>query len=277
MKRIVSIAVGSAALAVAFTGGAWADGMPAARRAPVAAPTVVENRCGYGPWNGFYIGGNLGAAWSESDFRDVDHMFIGNRNDNRGVFNHTNDNFTGGVQAGYNYQCKNVVFGFETDFNGVTGGNNDDRRFFFNREGELNQFRMNDNMSWFGTIRGRVGWTDNKYLVYATGGAAYSNLNHNVRGLDFFDDFHRFDDNDVRWGWTAGGGVEYLHSPNLTFKVEALWMDFGQHNHDEFDTFCDGTCFTDRFRFEREDQLWTLRVGVNYLFGVRQPEVVPLK
>ncbi len=287
MKRIVGIAVGSAALAAAFTGGALADGAPAVRRGPVAAPAVVEDRCGYGPWTGFYVGGNLGAAWTEHDFRDRDGMFDngfetvdGRLIAGRRVFNHTETSFTGGVQAGYNYQCKNWLIGFETDFNGVTNGNHDERRFFVNNVGDMRSFRRNDDTSWFGTIRGRLGWTDNRFLVYATGGAAYTDLRHRVRGVDFFfDNEHNFND-DVTWGWTAGGGVEYLHSRNITFKVEALWMDFSNNHRNEraivgVDEF--ESPINRNFRMERDDQLWTLRVGVNYLFGGREPEVVPLK
>jgi opacity protein-like surface antigen len=32
---------------------------------------------------------------------------------------------------------------------------------------------------------------------------------------------------DVRTGWTAGGGIEYLVLPNVTLRVEYRYTDFG--------------------------------------------------
>ena len=31
-------------------------------------------------------------------------------------------------------------------------------------------------------------------------------------------------------GWTAGGGVEFAFTPNLTAKVEYLYVDLGSHH-----------------------------------------------
>jgi outer membrane immunogenic protein len=277
MKNYVSIAVGSAALAAAFAGGAFADGIPA-RRAP-AAP-VVEDRCGTGPWTGFYVGGNIGAAWTQSEFRDRDGLFNQFGDFEPRNLNHTESGFTGGVQAGYNYQCKAAVFGIEGDFNGIANDSNE-RHFFPALDGTLHRVQRDDNATWFSTIRGRVGWTDNKFLVYATGGVAFSDLEHEVTGVDNFGVLHRFK-NDTDVGWTGGGGVEYLHSRNITFRVEALWVGLNTDNDRRFalGVLPGGECgcpVTRPFHFDREDELWTLRVGVNYLFGGREPEVVPLK
>jgi outer membrane immunogenic protein len=300
MKKLAGIAAGTSALIAAFTSVSWADGMPAARRAAPAPAPVVEDRCGYGRWTGFYVGGNIGWSWQNHEFHDRDGLFDTpdwavkykdlNQNFHR---RHDNDDtsFTGGVQAGYNFQCKGVVFGFETDINWL--GHGDDDNHFINGPRYMyglgkwvgaQQFRHDNDNNYVGTIRGRIGWTDNRVLVYATAGAAYGNPSHSFRGVDFWGFHHNFED-DVQWGWTAGGGVEFLAWSNWTFKIEALWIDWDQGEANSrrpgFCTFC-GTYYekwhdAKNFRFDLDQDEYLVRVGINYLFNREPPPVVPLK
>ena len=68
-----------------------------ARPAPYAPPPPA-----YAPppfsWTGFYIGGNIGAAWANRDVRDP---FLG-VNFNNG---NSNGTFIGGGQLGYNWRA----------------------------------------------------------------------------------------------------------------------------------------------------------------------------
>src|SRR5262249_30225463 len=82
--------------------------------APPVAPSV------YLPapfsWTGFYIGLNLGGAWSQRNLTDtLLGLNLSNVND-RGAF-------IGGGQLGYNYQFGNFVLGVEADFDGVATTN----------------------------------------------------------------------------------------------------------------------------------------------------------
>jgi outer membrane immunogenic protein len=62
-------------------------------------------------WMGFYIGGNLGAAWGT---RHVNDTFTGLD------FSRSSDGvFIGGGQIGYNWQMNNFVLGIEWDFDGA--------------------------------------------------------------------------------------------------------------------------------------------------------------
>jgi outer membrane immunogenic protein len=89
-------------------------------KAPIAPPVVVYN------WTGFYVGGNVGGAWGESrtdsPIANVGGGFeyiasvIADINAQR-FQTVTGSGFTGGLQAGYNWQAKNFVFGVEADIN----------------------------------------------------------------------------------------------------------------------------------------------------------------
>src|SRR5258708_997349 len=65
-----------------------------------------------------------------------------------------------------------------------------------------------NNLPWFGTFRGRLGFTPaERWLVYATGGLAYGEVTTsetlNVNGASV-----AFSTNRTKVGWTVGGGVE---------------------------------------------------------------------
>src|ERR1700683_4562967 len=68
-------------------------------------------------WTGFYVGGNLGAGWSEGNITD---SFFG--------LNYTNPSnnaaFLGGGQVGANYQLGIFVTGVEADFDWLANNKN---------------------------------------------------------------------------------------------------------------------------------------------------------
>ena len=63
-----------------------------------AADLGVVPAYGAFSWTGFYVGANLGYAWGSISNTNLNHS-----------------GFAGGVQAGYNWQTQNIVFGAETD------------------------------------------------------------------------------------------------------------------------------------------------------------------
>jgi outer membrane immunogenic protein len=67
-------------------------------------------------WTGFYIGGNVGAAWTHGDVTDS-FGFIDSGNSQQAVF-------TGGGQVGANYQWSWLVVGVEADFDWLANNHN---------------------------------------------------------------------------------------------------------------------------------------------------------
>jgi len=174
-------------------------------------------------WTGFYLGVNVGGGWSNAntDFSTAAFPSFAN------VDNHMTGVIAGG-QAGYNWQSGAWVFGVEADFqySGMKGGISAPCPPGI-CAGLAASF--DHTMPWFGTARGRLGYASAGWLLYATGGYAYTRLeNHafaSAGGVAV--DIHR-DQN--RHGWTAGGGIEVAFAGNWSAKVEYLYMDFGSHN-----------------------------------------------
>ena len=75
---------------------------------------------------------------------------------------------------------------------------------------------------WLATVRGRAGYAWDRVLFYGTGGAAFGDLQAAAGVLPF--------NSTTQVGWTAGAGVEFAFTPNLTGKVEYLYVDLGSQS-----------------------------------------------
>jgi len=178
---------------------------PAYKAPPVAAPT------GYN-WTGFYVGGNIGGGFASfSDSSTVLATTTTRKTNANGVI--------GGGQIGYNYQYTNWVFGVEADFEGSS-----QKGTSMSAAAGVTTAQT-DSLPWFGTARGRIGYTPvDRWLVYATGGLAYGD----VKTTDTFNNAGMVattSANTTKVGWTAGGGVETALWGNWTGKIEYLYVD----------------------------------------------------
>ncbi|WP_273725136.1 outer membrane protein [Brucella gallinifaecis] len=242
-------------------------------------------------WTGGYIGLNAGYAWNNGKGIDDPTYFL---RDYVGTYengwfgeesNSNSNSFTGGIQAGYNYQINNLVLGIETDFNYI-GLKKEytaitEQSLYADPDYEYHldeDLHMKTKIEWFGTIRPRLGFTpSDRLLVYATGGVAYGKVKssggYNWRehgfwwggpGDHFFDRNGGFDGSSskVKLGWTIGAGAEYALTQNISIKGEYLFVDLGKKSHIAYSTEEDGEYATwnDRAKFS------TVRLGVNYKF-----------
>jgi outer membrane immunogenic protein len=149
------------------------------------APAPVP-RASFYNWQGAYVGLNLGYQWGE-------------------VTNAPNrpKSFNGGIQLGYNWQYAQFVYGLETDLQ-LTGADDTVGGLKFSQ-------------SWYGTLRGRGGFTFNNVLLYATAGLAYGGLKGEIIG--------GASESKTLAGWTAGVGMEIGLTPQWTARAEYLYMD----------------------------------------------------
>lgn len=173
-----------AGLALAAATIAPAAAADLAYRAP--APAYAVAPAPMFTWTGFYLGANAGYGWGHADYSDATSGFIG------------------GVQAGYNWQAGNVVFGLETD---IQASNIESPTY---------------TLDYFGTVRGRLGYAVDQFLIYGTGGFAYGRGTYELGGLS---------NDQVSTGWTLGGGGEYAFSPNWSVKAEYLYVDLGKETY----------------------------------------------
>ena len=80
---------------------------------------------------------------------------------------------------------------------------------------------------------------------------------------------------DTKVGWTAGGGVEFLHDTHWLLRAEALFVDLGSETHSYHSRRTAATLRDATAKWD--DQFWVARVGLAYKFGDPGCCVVPLK
>ena len=127
------------------------------------APVAAAN------WAGFYLGGNFGSGTG----RDRSSLSIPAAPILE-TFNLAPDGINGGVQAGYNWQAANWVFGLEADIQGSTQKDNKTCVTFCTPAAISAAYDAT--LPWFGTVRGRLGYSVGSTLFYATGGLAYGSI-----------------------------------------------------------------------------------------------------
>ena len=250
-----STAAAAVALAVSIPSFAFADGMPASRG---TAPTPPFT------WSGFYVGVNLGYGWNEDNHDNF-------------VLRETTERFTtapdmrpeggfGGGQFGYNWQTGPWVWGIETDIQGADI--NQDR---FNRcidvacpGGGGIRANVRQEIDFFGTVRGRLGYAWDHALLYATAGFAYGGVNDRLVVFNPATGFAAvFRRDETETGWTAGGGVEFAIDTRWSVKLEYQHIDLGSDRPNITVLPTPVTSFTGKF----EDAADTIRIGLNYRFG----------
>lgn len=191
-----------------------------------------------GQWDGTYIGIHAGVGFGDTDVTCVTGCFVPTSTsfDTDGPFI--------GAQIGLNRQVNDrLVVGLEADisFSDISGD------AFFGGKAASSQVDM------FGTARVRAGiLVRPNTLLYATGGLAWADWNDT-----FVPDTTANSFSDIQIGWTIGGGVETMLSDKLSFKVEYLYLDFGDETHQWVDGAGSGTVSFDH-------QIHTIRLGVNY-------------
>lgn len=304
MKHRVLAALVAVAL---WSGPGSAADMPMPYEPPPAPVPFVPGFT----WSGFYVGGNIGYAWTSSDLTyhygawtkdyDPDYDSWSGHLPLRGSI--SRDGWTGGLQAGYNHQIGSLVVGVEADLNYIDGKKSwgsswqDDA----DNPGHRVQASASGGLEWLGTLRGRVGYAQDRVLIYATGGLAIGGVKasaslsadchdsgdgyggdacSNVDWGDDGDPVASGNDNWWRWaslhadksetsmGWVLGAGAEYAFTDNWTFKAEYLYYSLGD----------DSVAMAGDWRYLQIDSKWTApvikrdltgslaRVGINYKF-----------
>jgi outer membrane immunogenic protein len=187
-----------------------------------------------GPWTGFYIGANAGAAWLNSTTFTttpggtlVSAPFDGSLGWGESLSASTHTAFTGGGQAGYNVQINNWVVGVETDLQ-YLGARASAANTFVAVSTLNNSF--SNNTQWFGTLRLRAGTTvvSPTLLLYVTGGFAYGqekltgSITTTLGGETF-----PFGATNAIAGYAVGGGGEWAIAPHWSIKAEYLFVQLG--------------------------------------------------
>ncbi|MEX3008811.1 outer membrane protein [Hoeflea sp. TYP-13] len=215
-----------------------ADAIVEPPQQPLAAPVELYD------WTGFYAGAYAGGGWGDVDFSfptvpsasttDVDGALVGG-------------------QIGYNYQTGNWVIGAEADmaWSGIDGSSLCPNP----------AFNCNADIDWLATVRGRVGFASNNFLIYATGGLSVADVDYVATsvatGVPFGPTI-----SDTATGYNVGGGAEWGFYQNWSAKIEYLYHDFGDTNLTAASFGSAGTADLD---------MHTVKFGLNYRFNFLNP------
>jgi outer membrane immunogenic protein len=260
LRRILLTSVGAAALA----GSALAADLPPPAPPPVYVPPVPVFT-----WAGPYVGGHVGYAWGN---------YNGNIFDVRGDFNSFNvgyDGFIGGGHIGWNWDVNQFglslnhwVIGIEGDVDG-TAANRTTSRFvdatgFF--PGFFPLVNASANIGVQASVRGRIGYGWDRWLLFGTGGVAFADFN-----TDISTPFGSAGRSSTRTGWTAGGGVEYAISDNWLVRSEYRYAQFGTTTLSATNAFAFPGAVAIGAQLNRKVYENRILLGLSYKFGPPPP------
>ena len=232
---------------------ASADGIPAA---PPAATAIYCCEPAPRLWTGFYIGTNVGAAWSDPGWQ---FPAVGDFSTIPGQsFSPSASGWIWGGHLGVNYQFHQFLVGAEASYAGNQL-----------RETVVGPFAVapNDHFLFAAsdlfTATGRIGLVafHNQFLFYGKGGYASSVIElqaTSVTGV-IGRSGHR------ESGWIAGGGVESRIVSSLIFGLEYNYVSL---SGDRFPGVTGGTAPGTPFNFDINNlQMHTVTARLSILFG----------
>ncbi len=222
---IIGVAAVLATINVPATATDLLRDSPAPMAEPLPAPAGAT-------WSGFYLGGNLGAAFDPNDLSIKD---LSGAQDLRLKFSNDTE-LIGGVHAGYNWQMGTWVAGVEGDFD------------------------FAENINYLASVRGRLGWAFGSWLLYGTGGVAFIDTDTNFAVVSANGGLFNFSGGTTDTGYVVGGGVDYKIAPQLSLGVEGLYYGFGSESSNL-------VAGDEPFVLKEEEDFAVVRGRLNYHFG----------
>jgi outer membrane immunogenic protein len=238
-----------------------------AYKAPVAA--TIYN------WTGWFVGGNAGYGWGDAHDSMVlaGSWLTDGTGDNvpvsaRGNGQLNSNGFTGGIQAGYNYQTGQWVFGIEADANYLGAKEGFFSGAFTAPSGDSYTVASSFESNWLVTLRPRLGYASDRFLVYVTGGLAIANqkFSQNITQLNVtFSEAGSVSNTSA--GWTVGAGAEYALDNSWSVKAEYLYVDLGSASFSSYGNCPGGECtdYNGTHSAHLADNI--VRAGINYHFN----------
>lgn len=270
--------------------------------AMLAVPAAAQDSVAPGDYfNGFYIGGSLGADVSAND--DETFVFDTNRDGNfdDSVRTTTGANAFSPGFCGGNALANNAGGGCSDDDDdlaysvrvGLDRRLGDNGLLVAGVLAEATKHEATNFTTGFTTtpanytiargldhsfaVRGRLGISpgDGRGLFYVTGGVAYGKLEHEFASSNVANSFTQVDDDDYQLGGQVGGGAELYIAPNISIGLEYLYQSF--EDVDYFVEVGRGTApVTNPFLLngggtnlrlaETDYNLHSFKVGVNFRF-----------
>ena len=193
-------------------------------------------------WSGAYIGSAGGGGWGSAVVPNaIAGIDLMPKFDSK--------NAPSGITSGIQFQSGSWVLGYEADIS--IAGRKDGGLEFPSSTGFSNEVRER----WLSTFRGRVGLTQNDWLLYATAGGALANVQQSITspaGASFAE-------NQWHWGWTVGAGLELKLGQDWSAKMEYLFVALQDKVYFKP---ASSPAFASNQQVRSDDH--AVRVGVNY-------------
>jgi outer membrane immunogenic protein len=197
MKRFIA----TAAVLLAATTASAADAVSTVPEAPVAQDTAAR---GF-EWTGGYAGIQGGYGWLDGHFETTGLDPLDGNFDGVGL----------GGFAGFNKQFENnVVLGIEGDLE--HNWNETDLATLIGT--------FTGHADWQGSIRGRIGYSFGRALVYASAGWAAAHVDADLSTGASTSEIYN--------GYTVGAGVDYAVTDRIFGRLDYRYNDFGSKDLD---------------------------------------------
>jgi len=234
-----------------------------------AIATTIPAQAQGTDWNGFYAGAQAGGAWGDMD---TDVVCLDTTPPAScptviaaGAFltklSSGLSGFIGGGQAGYNFQSGHFVYGFETDISWTAVEGSTSRPTAFAPLTFVTNAKQEP--SWLGSVRGRLGFAAQSWLLYATGGFAFGGVEQSYSNVASNGNAAFASDSRVQTGWIVGGGGEYSFG-HWSVKGEYLYYDLGSERLNAVGLTAGGLATGNVFQPDFETKGHIVRGGVNF-------------
>jgi outer membrane immunogenic protein len=215
---LVGIAVAASVLATAASAADMPVPGPAPAYYPPAYRPVIYD------WTGLYGGVHLGAGLLEDQVTTTTTTALQPSGTQTKLSPFA---AVAGAQAGFNYQIQQVVVGAESTFtwSDISGTQATVSPLPTFSETSISKPR------WYATATGKFGFAANDFLFYAKGGAAWMGVNYTQATSTGTGNVSSQTITDTRSGFTAGGGIEFGMTENLSARLEYDYLNFGTKNY----------------------------------------------
>jgi len=232
-------------------------------------------------WTGFYVGGNLGYLVEH----DPGTSFFTQPGADPNT-PHPNSvaqtSWVGGGQIGYNWQVAPWwVVGVEADWDWTNPNysfcrETDRGNCFDSGNNNRGALTISGKTKSLATVRGRIGWTWDRFFFYATGGGAWGSVDTTLAasclvggcGNNATANATATSFSNTKCGWVVGVGTEFMLTQNWTTRLEWLHYDLGTVTNAYGSSAAFGSYGVIWSRSLRYD---TARLALNYKFDWGAP------
>jgi opacity protein-like surface antigen/outer membrane receptor protein involved in Fe transport len=240
-----------------FTSGGQPSGVRPAPYSPGPEPSVLIAKSPSGfyahDWTGLYLGSDGGFGWeaAKGTLTDVTGAPLS-------AYGYGVNGPLAGLFAGANYQWNRLVLGAEGDWqwSNLTGNNQILAPIGAAGAFPAGPFTIATTVKDFASIRGRLGFSFDRFLAFATAGWAWANPVMSyalVGGAPFVNQSGR------STGWSAGAGVDYAVSESIFARIE--------YRHTSVATAGFVSAATNAAEAANRVPIDDLRAGIAYKFG----------